>query len=533
LSSRRQNATEAVPAERPRREATDLSRELRGVLFGARESAAAERPKQPEIFVDLALDQVISAVTGGREEYDLAPFFWQPLRTAEAVRYRQAVVRDLADADVLRTFNQFATAMQAVRLDLARAGKHEHKYQKWRWRLDAENRYWAAVTKLDGDLRGSGLGSEALRSFRSHLAGHVAADRSQQRLAEGFSIASALGKIRYDLVIQGLRVEVRASAGEPDLGADIEAEFGAFSDGETADYQFEVQSSIYVNWVEGQILTLVGAVERETFGRLEAFAGHGDDFIDEEVQRFDREIQFYLGYLEVIRRLEKSGLAFCQAELAQSGVSIRDAFDLALALKLAGRGEPPVPNDSVLVWPERMIVVTGPNQGGKTTYARLIGQAHYLARLGLPLPARAASVTLTDHIFTHFERAERMSSLRGKLQDDLLRVHRILEGATPRSLIIINEIFTSTTLHDAVWLSEQVARRILSLGALCLWVTFVDEVASLGEGVVSMMSEVVDGDPSTRTFKIRRQPPSGLAFAVSIAERYRLTRDALLERLRA
>ncbi|MCY1432756.1 DNA mismatch repair protein MutS [compost metagenome] len=288
-----------------------------------------------------------------------------------------------------------------------------------------------------------------------------------------------------------------------------------------------------MNHVETAVLDMVAQLYPETFAEQRAFCARHERFIDQRLRDFDREVQFYLAYLSHIEPLQTAGLPFCYPGVRDDdkAVSARDTFDLALASKLVKSGSELVCNDFELSGKERILVVSGPNQGGKTTFARLFGQVHHLACVGCPVPGSHAELFHFDRMFTLFEKQERPGDLRGKLQDDLLRTRDILERASGRSLILINEIFSSTTAADAAFLGQKNMRRVIDLDAICICVTFIHELAEMGESVVSMMSCVDPDDPSRRTFRVVRKPADRLSYALSIARKHRLTYACVKERV--
>ena len=347
------------------------------------------------------------------------------------------------------------------------------------------------------------------------------------------ALRAKLAAIRYFLVVGGGVITVTSFRDETDYGTEVEADFAKFKRGEAGEYAFKFYESPSMNHIEARILDRVARMNPEVFAALDAFAAKYADFVDPVIRRFDREIQFYVSYLAHMRRVADGELAFCYPEVSEVSKETvaRDAFDLALAG--IGREKRPhiVVNDVTLSGRERIVIVSGPNQGGKTTFARMFGQIHYLAVLGLPTPGTMAKVFLCDQLFTHFEREETVHNLRGKLHDDLFRLHEALAAATQRSVFILNEAFNSTSLSDAIFLNTEILSRIIALDAICVCVTFIDELANLSATAVSMASTVKPDSPAERTFKVVRRPPDGLAYALSLAEKHRLTYGQLRERL--
>ncbi|MDI6619784.1 MAG: DNA mismatch repair protein MutS [Clostridiales bacterium] len=366
------------------------------------------------------------------------------------------------------------------------------------------------------------------------MVSYVNSEHFTSLLVETKKLKADLSTVKYCLLIKGNSINVSKYESEIDYSVEVEKTFEKFKQGAVKDYRIKFYDYPDMNHVEAGVLDLVAKLYPDIFLNLDNYCAKNSNYLDETIAVFDREIQFYIAYLEYIAEFKRAGLKFCYPQISDKCKEVYDyeGFDLALAYKLINENSPVVCNDFCLKGKERIFVVTGPNQGGKTTFARTFGQLHYLASLGCLVPGQKAKLFLFDRLFTHFERGENIKDLRGKLEDELIRIYHILNQATSNSIIIMNEIFTSTTLKDAIFLSKKIMEKIIQLDLLCVCVTFIDELAFLSEKVVSMVSTIVPENPALRTYKIVRKPADGLSYAISIAEKYRLTYDYLKERIR-
>jgi DNA mismatch repair protein MutS len=499
------------------------------------EESRREVTDQPACFVDLNLDQAVAAIVARWNEAVLRPLFHSTYRNEHTIRYRQEIFRDIERPDIFPLLPEFCEGMRKTRSDLAYARKITYKCHREMVLLRAIAAYCETIVKVLRGFESLDLRSQGLSSFRQYLTEYTSSDRFVTLAADTRNMQSRLSTICYGMLFRGDKVTVREYASELDYATTVLERFARFRQDE--DDLRTVPSSpshASLNHIEEGILDFVGRLFPDQFGSLEEYTRRHADFIDNTLALFDREVSFFLAYLSYIEPLKSSGLLFCYPDVSacDKDTAVSQGFDLPLAKKLVEEKASVVCNDFYLSGAERMIVVSGPNQGGKTTFARMFGQIHFLAGLGCPVPGQQARVFLADELFTHFEREENITNLRGKLEEELVRLRESCRAMTSDSVIILNEIFNSTSLEDQIFLSKKVLTQILASGAIGVCVTFIDALSTLSEGTVSMVSTVVVHDPAARTFKIVRKPADGLAYALSLAEKRGVTYERLRTRVR-
>ncbi|MDA8199245.1 MAG: hypothetical protein M0Z54_07430 [Thermaerobacter sp.] len=503
------------------------------LLYPIEPSARAESAEvqEPTYFRDVLLDRVVGDVTAGRDEYHLQAVFYAPLTSGPAIGHRQAVFRDLETPGISDALTHFGEGMRDVRQcgDLSRRLRHPR--QQDRWFLEGVTRYGQTVARLTDQLVAAAPASAGLRATADYLQQYRASERFRAMTEAATALVRELAAVQHVVHIQGSRVVVRRYQGEADYGARVADTFARFRQGPVAPYQFQEAPSGDLNHIETRILELVAQLQPDVFQRLATFHRDYADYLPETVARLDRESQWYLAYHDYVERWRAAGLPVCYPTVAArpGPVVIRGAFHPAL-MDVMPPGQI-VCNDFLLMGPEHILVVSGPNQGGKTTYARLFAVVHYLAQLGCPVPAERASVSRFDQIFTHFEREEEAGHPESKLEAELRRLRDILATATPDSIVIINEAFSATTVRDGRELGRRVLERLTTLGARTVYVTFLEELSRLSDATVSVVALMASELSGTRAFRLVRQPSDGRAYAASLAARHGLNYDHIREQL--
>jgi hypothetical protein len=221
------------------------------------------------------------------------------------------------------------------------------------------------------------------------------------------------------------------------------------------------------------------------------------------------ELAFYVGSLNLHARLTELGAASCIPEPVTgrgAGRRAEGLYDPCLALRV---GHPVVDND-LAAEHATLVLVTGANQGGKTTMLRSIGLAQLMMQSGMPVAARSYRAGLSPGVFTHFKREEDATMTSGKLDEELARMSAIVDRLEPGSLVLLNESFAATNEREGSEIADQLAEALTEAGVTVCFVTHLGDFAGeryarRAPGTLCLRAERrPDG---ARTFKLREGAP--------------------------
>jgi DNA mismatch repair protein MutS len=206
------------------------------------EGRTGSKAAMPSFFTDLNLDQIIDAITYGKEEYDLKPFFYTHPHDKDEIMYRQEIMKDIENAVLFSYLQSFAENMLAIRQQLVEVKNADYKYEKERLFLDAVEFYGEAIHSLSNNLRHVNLISEGLIAFQNYLSDYIQSESFISLFNETKKILTDLSSVKYCVLTKDLRVEVHPYKSERDYTADIEHTFEKFKQDAVKDYRLSVFS---------------------------------------------------------------------------------------------------------------------------------------------------------------------------------------------------------------------------------------------------------------------------------------------------
>jgi len=275
------------------------------------------------------------------------------------------------------------------------------------------------------------------------------------------------------------------------------------SEGNILSYTFFISSRD-----EGGIRSL-GELKDEGINLLANSLAQADDHIHAFFSSLRIELAFYLGCLNLYRTLASLNEPVVFPALVssqKSAMHFRDLYDICLALTT----QKTVIGNDCNVTGKKLIIITGANQGGKSTFLRSIGLAHLMLRCGMFVPASSFKANLYDSIITHFRREEDAGMKSGKLDEELERMDQVVENLGANAMILFNESFGTTNEREGAEIARQIVSALLEYGVTVYYVTHLYEFARIfykdnrNNSLFLQAGRQMDG---MRTFKITEGAP--------------------------
>lgn len=498
----------------------------------------------------------------------------------QVIAYRQAVLSDLlAEPELVTQLEGVLQTILDLESYLSAPQWKENRLRQVAWRLSELDNYVQCMVGFDEILQnaGSSLRSEGLHQLRDTVREQVQAPLFQSLRQE---LPTLLPKIRavrsitiginLDEQMRPLSAVLMEARTQPYSSETLLTRlFGRRGDapekegvgpvhdarqldmgGANFSVELENRDSPFMPPLFRDLSDLMDTTSRPIAKALRQFSQVSTRFLI----TLKNEIAFYLGAVRLIRALEAARLPVCcpqAAPVVDRVMHLDGLYNIALALQLLPRevelADVIVRNEAHFDEDGRILILTGPNQGGKTTFTQAVGLAQVMFQAGLYVPAEAAVMSPVDGIYTHFAAEERPEQEAGRLGEEARRLHTIFGLATSHSLVLLNESLSSTAANESLYIARDVVRVLRRLGARAVFATHLHDLAAgcdtLNEEtpgtsrVISVVSRVkveqgANGQVVRRTYRIEPGPPMSKSYAVELAARYGISYDQLTDLLR-
>jgi DNA mismatch repair ATPase MutS len=188
------------------------------------------------------------------------------------------------------------------------------------------------------------------------------------------------------------------------------------------------------------------------------------------------ELAFYVGCLNLSEQLTRKGepMSFPIPVAASERRHVfQGLYDVCLALTM----EQHVVGNEVNADGKGLIIITGANRGGKSTFLRSIGLAQLMMQAGMFVPAESFCANICTDLFTHYKRKEDASMRSGKLDEELNRMSQIVDHIRPNALLLLNESFAATNEREGSEIARQIVNALLEKHIEVFFVTHLYEFA--------------------------------------------------------
>lgn len=467
---------------------------------------ATPPPGSAELIADLDLEPVLEVMRPDRELGALCPaVLFHPLTDAATITWRQRVLDDgLAHPDLIPAlFDLAGRALQSQRSMWMLGGRSADSQL-----TGARHRIRALLPFLRELAR---FATERLPSVRSaglrHLFERLGDELGADYLDELARVVAQLGF--PDGLVTRVRVESTGLLGTPELLAPPERSWWTRRFGRPGQVRFTLPDRDEAG------ARALGDLRNDALVALAGIVRTAAEHLVGFFTQLRWETGFYMGCLRLHRRLADAGVGVCWPEPAPAGDEL--TADGLTSLSLAVRdGVRPVPNG--LAGPRvPLAIVTGANQGGKTTFLRSLGCAQLLLQAGMFVPAVRYRSSLAPAVHSHFRSAEDDAPGAGKLAEELDRMNRIVERCRPGDLLLMNESFASTDELQATFIAADIVDALLAHGVRVLLVTHFHRLAThyLGRaGTTFLRAErLPDG---TRSHRLLPGAPESTSHALDV-----------------